>query len=762
MFRVLLIVFFLTLNINVIYSQLAIKGIVKDAQDIRIEGVTVVMQDLDSTFIDAAITDNLGVFCLKKYVGDYRLIFQHILYVTKVVKGSGNDAGSIILEEKNYALGEIMVRGERPQVKVENGTLTYDISRLAENKVISNAYEFILQLPGIHEQDGKLSLVGTSELTVILNGKPTTMNPDQLSNILKNTPVSKVTKAELIYNAPAHYRVRGAVINVVLKQENTGENSFQGEFNAAYQQKYYENGNGGISLAYSSAKLFVDFLYSLNYNKVRSGLELHSRHLFENDIDDIEQENSGNTKSLKHNIRLASNYSFTPKDKISFTYTGTLSPDKKSRQQSLGNFSTSNVFNNGDDNMNNVALDYQSGFGFTGGGDYTYYNSPTRQNFTNQNDNGDIFRFVSNSNQKINRWKAYMSQVHNMSNDFSLNYGIEFTYVNDKSYQTYHSQEEKDLSLSNSKSDINEYTYNIYAGIDKKIGNLSFSLSLAGEYYKIAGDGEWSVYPTAQLNHINIKGDVFQLSFSADKSYPNYWLSLNNVGYLNGYMETHGNPYLKPAEKYSARLNYILKRKYIFSMYYNYINDYFIQLPYQSSEKLVLIYQMLNLDSKQEAGASIVVPFRFFDFWDSSITLDGNYSREECDDFHSLSFNRNKWQFFSRMDNTFIISSDPDVKVEIAGMYISPSLQGIYDLSEMWQMDAGIKWTSINKKAELRLKGTDLFNTFIPDLKVHYDTQNLDVLAVKDNRSVMLSFSYKFGDYKKKTSKSVDTSRFGH
>ena len=47
-----------------------------------------------------------------------------------------------------------------------------------------------------------MTLVGAGNLTVILNGKPTTMDVGQLETLLRNTPVSRVEKAEVMYSAP--------------------------------------------------------------------------------------------------------------------------------------------------------------------------------------------------------------------------------------------------------------------------------------------------------------------------------------------------------------------------------------------------------------------------------------------------------------------------------------------------------------------------------------------------------------------------------
>jgi hypothetical protein len=76
------------------------------------------------------------------------LIVQHLLYQTKQVKGQTADAGIITLEQKDYNLDEVVIKGERPLVKVENGRLGYDLSALSEKQSVNNAYEAIIKLPG--------------------------------------------------------------------------------------------------------------------------------------------------------------------------------------------------------------------------------------------------------------------------------------------------------------------------------------------------------------------------------------------------------------------------------------------------------------------------------------------------------------------------------------------------------------------------------------------------------------------------------------
>ena len=66
------------------------------------------------------------------------------------------------------------------------------------------------------------------------------MDAGQLETILRNTPVSRIEKAEVMYSAPPEYHVRGAAINMVLKHSN--DYSFQGEISANYKNQYFNDG----------------------------------------------------------------------------------------------------------------------------------------------------------------------------------------------------------------------------------------------------------------------------------------------------------------------------------------------------------------------------------------------------------------------------------------------------------------------------------------------------------------------------------------
>ena len=738
-------------------------GKVLDSNKRPIEGVTVVMRTTDSTFVGAAVTDSCGAFSIKLTKDSYLLNFQHLLYKPLEKRFSGANAGIIALQEREFSLKEVVVKGELPQVKVQDGALVYDIANMAKKSTISNAYESILHLPGVIEQSEGFTLAGANGVTILLNGKPTSMTEEQLTNLLKNIPISNVEKVEVMYSAPAKLRVRGAAINIVMKNNKTVNSQLRGEIGANYTQRRSAGSNENISLSFSNKKLSTDILYSADYKKLHQGLDIKSKHTMNNNVYDIEQINSGYKRSITHNVRVGTSYQINSNNNLNVAYTAAITPNKKNVEKSIGNFSNSENIKTVDERMHNVSVDYSHGKGLNLGVDYTYYNSPSTQNFTSTTSTNETNNFLADAEQTINRWKIYVGKTHSFKNKWEINYGFDVSLADDKNSQVYHDSGSNDMSSQNTSSNLKEQTYNLYAGFEKDFGEkVSLSMSAAGEYYKMASFHKWYVYPTMQLSYAPASGQILQLNFSSDKSYPDYWSMQEQTSYLNGYAEIQGNPYLKPSTDYTAEIVYILKNKYMANLYFSHVQNKFEQLAYQAADKLSLIYQTVNYDYTQQIGLTLVLPFSINGIWDTRFTLDGTYNKAVDKSYHNLSFNIDKFRGIAVMNNTFKLTSKPDIRLEVDGIYCSPMLQGIYTLTPIWKVDSGLKMIFANQHAELRINGSDLFNSSIPNAKVNYKGQNLKMNQKPDERAVMFSFTYKFGGYKAKQHKAVDTSRFGH
>lgn len=87
-----------------------------------------------------------------------------------------------------------MVEGERPLVTVEGSRLSYDMPQLISQRLVTNAYEALKQLPGVIEQNDVLTLAGAGGVSLLLNGRPSSMTYEQLITLLKGMPASRVEK----------------------------------------------------------------------------------------------------------------------------------------------------------------------------------------------------------------------------------------------------------------------------------------------------------------------------------------------------------------------------------------------------------------------------------------------------------------------------------------------------------------------------------------------------------------------------------------
>ena len=159
-------------------------------------------------------------------------------------------------------------------------------------------------------------------------------------------------------------------------------------------------------------------------------------------------------------------------------------------------------------------------------------------------------------------------------------------------------------------------------------------------------------------------------------------------------------------------------------------------------------------------GTNVILPFKAGNWLDSRLTLVGMQVHQRCDDFFDIPFNRRKWMFNSSLDNTFKIGKN--LAFELRGFMQTPAIQGTYDLKMVGTVDAGMKWTFAGDKATLSARCSDIFNTSMPECNLRYGGQDVRMENSFYLRTFTLNFSFRFGGYKKKEIKEVDTSRFRH
>ncbi len=767
---------------HTLYAVVPVKGKVMDVNRNAIEGVAVVLQTADSVYIDAVVTDEGGTFEFEVEEGNYRLYFQHLLYESFIHEIAGSEAGEVILKEKEYLLDNITVTAERPHVKVSGSTLIYDTPVLLENKAVTNAFELVKELPGVTGSNDDIKLLGASNLNIILNGQLTTLTLEQLVGLLKTMPASRVIRAEVMYNAPAKYNVKGALINVVTDENPQDENMFQGEVGANYEQKHYANGNTRANLMYSISGLSMDLLVEGKRKQNYMGEEMYALHTLDDDHVEINQFNRGNRKGWEGTARLGINYTLKNNDKLSGSYYINTVDSKSSRYSksrfdyynSAKDFSRYSTTTSDDNSrLQNAKLQYTGANEIVAGIDFTNYRNPDEQHFIDKGEGGNDTDIKYNTEQNISKWQAFINHSYSFKGGWQLNYGINGGYSVSNTNISYRYNTGSGfipLPDKNSQNKQKEYSGSFFSELTHNFSeHFSATLSLKAEYFRsdYTSNGnkktlwdEWALFPNASFNYTISPQHMLQLHIHSNKDYPSYWSVNPQVSYINSYTEIHGNPELKPSRSYEGQFLYILKQKYVFLLSQSYNPDHFLQLPYQQPGELKNVYRFENLDFSIQSAIGIILPVRFNKIFDSRFTLHGIRMQQKSDHFYDEPFNNKKYAGYIKADNT--ISFSDKIKLNVSGYYLSSAIQGVYRLGSLYDVSVALKWVFANNRGTLTFKYNNMFKSNIPrSIVVDTGNQYSRMKDIDDTRFVGVSFSWRFGGYKEKKQEKVDVSRFG-
>ena len=691
------------------------------------------------------------------------LLGLFLLSVANVKAQTLTHTDSLTMENMMHNLPEVMVKGSRPIVKAERGMLSYNMPLLLKQLPADNAYEALTRIPGISDATGSISFSG-NEVTLIVNGQATTLTQEQLTERLKAMPAAQLAKAEVMLSAPARYHVRGMAINIVTK-DYAGTNQLSGQVIGGMKQSKYAKGFGDLYLSLQRGKFGLDAQYKyVNGNSYGESSRIANHPLGNNRVyynDETGQKSFG----ITHNYRLGMNYAFSKNHRLDVAYTGHW--DKRCSNSNTTGSSISGMHHDSHEYLHNVDVNYSLPFGLTLNGSYTYYRTPQQQALdgtmhTDESMPETERNLTSGSEQTINKWMFTADQTHSLAHGWGLSYGVKGQFTSNKSYQTTIDKDGTIQPNGTSSVDNNERIWNIYAGFNKQINKaISVEASVAAEQYHSPIWDKWRVYPTLNaLWNVN-DNHLLNLSFSSNSEFPSYWSTMSNVFYSSTYSEIHGNPDLKPFSYYNVNLMWQIKRRYTLMAFASLKPDYFVQLPYQTTERMAVIMKETNFDYSNSYGLQASVIFNAGKWLNGNVFAVGTYKHDKSSNFFDLPFNRKKLSVILGGTASVKLCNTQDLRLILNPFFQSKAIQGVYDISPIFRMNAKLQWSSHDGKWGLRLNGNNIFNN-------KYDTRS--VQGNQDYRmkinynwaSVTFAVIYKFGGYKEKTVKEVDTSRMGH
>lgn len=311
----------------------SISSFANDAAPYQIKGVLVdgvtgnplefatvsLLNAADSALIDGTITGLDGQFILSPKAGSYIVKLQFISYtdqfrsVVLTRKEPRVDLGKIVLSENTETLQEVVITGAKDQMQLELDKRVFNVAENLAN-IGANATEILEQIPSVAvDVDGNVSLRGSSNVRILVNGKPSGLVGLNDQDGLRQLQGDIIERIEVVTNPSARYDAEGSagIINIILKKEQ--EKGFNGAFttNLGVPANYGFSGN----VNYRSGKFNLFGSYGINYRENPGG-GFTDRVAYGEDTLFTYIDNDRIRSGLSHNFRIGTDFYINEKNII--------------------------------------------------------------------------------------------------------------------------------------------------------------------------------------------------------------------------------------------------------------------------------------------------------------------------------------------------------------------------------------------------------------------------------------------------------------
>lgn len=304
------------------------KVIDKDSEEPLPFANVVLYQGTDTISVDGTITDENGIFVLKDLKsGNYAI---KVMYVGYKVKNTGFmvgklnrnlDLGKIRLLQDASVIDEIVVSARRSANSFSLSKKSYNITdNIAAGS--GSVLDAMRNLPGVTvDPEGKILLRGSDKVTVLIDGKRSSLTGFGAQKSLDNIPTSNIERIEIINNPSARQEAQGmaGIINIIYKKENrngingnVGFNFGLGELSSRkdnlpdLMDKYSctPKYNPSLSLNYRKEKINIFLQADGMFRKKVNANEFVTRHYQDDESQNISSQFLENRSQQMYDIKL--------------------------------------------------------------------------------------------------------------------------------------------------------------------------------------------------------------------------------------------------------------------------------------------------------------------------------------------------------------------------------------------------------------------------------------------------------------------------
>jgi len=226
-----------------------------------------VADQLTNKVVNGAVTDSSGYFEISRLAsGTFTVSIDFIGYEKKsvlnaVVAGEVVNLNSIALTPSVKTLAEVTVTGQAAIVENQIDKIVYN----AANDITSQAgvaLDVLRKVPQVSvDIDGNVELQGNPNVRFLINGKPSSVFGNSLTDALASIPASQIKSIEAITSPGAKYDAQGTggIINIILK-----DNRLQGINGSVNLTVGTRLENGSVNLNFRKNNFGLNAFFSGN------------------------------------------------------------------------------------------------------------------------------------------------------------------------------------------------------------------------------------------------------------------------------------------------------------------------------------------------------------------------------------------------------------------------------------------------------------------------------------------------------------------
>lgn len=580
-------------NANNSNIKITVSGKVVDENKTGLPFATVaVLSAKDSSIIIGGITNEKGLFSIKSPAGKALLQVSYLgynNYLSNIITLSPTEpeivTPVISLQKNNQNLEEVTIVAEKSEMNFLMDKKVFTVGKDLTTKG-SNVLDVLDNVPSVTTDiEGNISLRGSGNLTILINGKPSALTGNGNTDILKFIPADQIERVEVMTNPSAKFDAEGSagMINIVMKKDRLSGLHASFSVNAGSPANHGLN----VNLNWKKGKSNVFFNGGIGYRAFEG--KSNTQQSF--NLPDTSYFSSNTAtygrKSLNANFTTGIELNLKGKNQLTTSFRLRDSNGDNDSQVNYETYSDTKAprtittrTDNEDETDKTGEVTIQHTKTFKGEEHKLSTNIQASTSF--ETENSDIKEFGANGlEQKVNNTEGnsdFMFQTDYERTIFKkikfetgVKYALRIIETNFAVSELDSNNNFQQLTSLTNAFNYNEQISAAYAQFGGKFGKFSSKVGLRGEHSNISTElvnsslkknkNYFNLFPSAFFTYELSKASSLQLNYSKRVSRPRFWYLNPFFSYTDSRNLRTGNPDLDPEFGHNFEFGYLWRSK---------------------------------------------------------------------------------------------------------------------------------------------------------------------------------------------------------